>query len=77
MNLHRCWVTEGLSKITFDNILRRKIDLLEKLGRDGNAASGTDSLQRSFVVDIGVVHMICVRIIAIGVAIVWVREVLF
>ena len=50
--------------------MRRKIDLLEKFGRDGNAASSTDSPQRSVVVDVGVVHVICVPTISIGVAIV-------
>lgn len=74
-NSHRRRVTEGLSEITFNSILRREIDLLEQFGGDGNAASGTDPPQRGVVIHVGVVHVICVRTVCVS--IVLVREILF
>lgn len=38
-------VAEGLSQITSNAVLWRKIDLLEQLWRDGQAASGSDTIQ--------------------------------
>ena len=45
-NLQWRWVTNGLSELTRDFVLRREIDLLEQLGRDGQAARGPDLPQR-------------------------------
>lgn len=46
VNLHRRWVTESLSEIASYLVLGRKIDLLEQLRRDGQAARGPDLPQR-------------------------------
>jgi hypothetical protein len=42
--LHTNWsrVAKGLSKISFDPVLRLKIKLLEQLWRDGDALGGMD-----------------------------------
>lgn len=74
--LQWCWVTKCLSQITFDGILRRQVELLEQLGRDGYAASCPNSLQRRIVVHVHVVHMICVAVLTIGVAVLGIAEVL-
>ena len=42
LRLHWGWVTNSLSELTSYLILRRKIDLLEQLGRDGQAARCLD-----------------------------------
>lgn len=38
-------VAEGLSQVTSNSVLWRKIDFLEQLGRNGQATSGSDTIQ--------------------------------
>lgn len=53
-------IREGLSQLTGDLILRREIDLLEELGRDGDAARGLDLPERIVHV-FGVVEVIALE----------------
>jgi len=64
-NLHWGWVAKGLAEVTFDDILRREIDLLEQLGGDGDATGCSDLPQGRLVVHVCVVQMVIA--IAVGV----------
>ncbi len=44
--LHWSRVTDSLAELTRDLVLRGEVDLLEQLGRDGQAARGLDLPQR-------------------------------
>jgi hypothetical protein len=74
-HIHRCRITKGLSQVTLDSILRRKVDLLEKLGRDGDTACGTNSLQRRFVIQASIIHVICVCAVGVAIVVVLVRKI--
>jgi hypothetical protein len=77
IDLHWGWITECLSKIPFDCILRREIDLLKKFRRYGYATSSSDPLQSGVVVQIHIVHVKRVSFISSRVSAVFViREVL-
>jgi hypothetical protein len=41
-NAHGCGVAESLPQIAFDWILRREVEFLEQLWRDGDAACRSD-----------------------------------
>lgn len=49
-DLQRSGVTECLTKFTLDLVLWRKVKLLEKLGRDGDATGGPDVLQSQVLI---------------------------
>jgi hypothetical protein len=46
INSQWCGVSESLAKVTGDLVLRREIDLLEQLWRDGDAARSLDLPER-------------------------------
>jgi hypothetical protein len=48
------WIANSLSQVALDLVQGREVDLLEELGRDGDAACGLDLAERSVCVYIGV-----------------------
>lgn len=63
----RRWVTKCLPQITTDFVLRRKVELLKELGRNGDASGCPDAIQcsASFVVFVEML-VACHIAIAIG-----------
>ena len=64
MHSHWCRVTDSLSELTSDLVLRREVDLLEQLWGDGQAARGADLPQRIIGIVVVVEMVVCIKLSA-------------
>lgn len=69
-SLQWCWVTNSLAELSSDLVLGRKVDLLEELGRDGQAARSADLPQRivCIVIAVQMISRACTSIVSVVVA---------
>jgi len=45
LDIHGCRVAKGLAEVALDIVLRRQVELLKELGRDGNATGRAHSVE--------------------------------